>query len=53
MSEEQIELLYETYVKPLPARDRLRLLALAARDLALDAETMQPPKEHSILGSSG
>jgi hypothetical protein len=48
----RIEELYARYIKPLPPEDRLRLLALIARDLA---EAARPTGSHerSLLELAG
>lgn len=44
--------LYEQYIKPLPPADRLRLLAVMARDLA-QAGDCEAPRTHSLLELEG
>jgi len=46
-----LEEVYEKYVKPLPAVERLRLLEMTVHDLALDAP--QETKKRSILELRG
>jgi len=47
-----IDQLYSQQIKPLPARDRLQLLALIAEDLAI-AIGAQGPQERSLLELEG
>lgn len=47
-----IDELYERYIKSLPAEDRLRLLAVMARDLA-PADDREPARERSLLELEG
>lgn len=47
-----IDELYARYIKPLPPRDRLRLLAVMARDLA-PSDALEAPREHSLLELEG
>jgi hypothetical protein len=47
-----VDQLYTRHVKPLPPGDRLRLLALMARDLASDG-ALQPRGERSLLELEG
>lgn len=47
-----IEELYEQRIKPLPTSERLRLLALIARDLA-GGDATHEPRERSLLELEG
>lgn len=47
-----IEQLYTQHIKTLPAEDRLRLLAVIARDLAAVDSTTEP-RERSLLELEG
>ncbi len=47
-----VEALYARHIKPLPLEDRLRLLAVIARDLAL-VSAPGPPRERSLLELEG
>ncbi len=47
-----VEALYARHIKPLPPEDRLRLLAVIARDLALVSGPGQP-RERSLLELEG
>lgn len=48
------EEVYERYVRELPARERLRLLAIVAQDLAPPAsETPKPPATRSVMELHG
>ena len=47
-----IEALYARHIKPLPPEDRLRLLAVIARDLAL-VGTLGQPRQRSLLELEG
>ena len=47
-----VEALYVRHIKPLPPEDRLRLLAVIARDLALVSGPGQP-RERSLLELEG
>ena len=48
---ERLEEVYEKYVKPLPPGERLRLLEMTARDLALTTPLV--PQKRSILELRG
>jgi hypothetical protein len=47
-----VEQLYEQQIKPLPAAERLRLVAMIARDLAT-AITSETPRQRSLLELEG
>ena len=47
-----LDALYARHIKPLPPEDRLRLLAVIARDLALVGSPGQP-RERSLLELEG
>ena len=47
-----IDELYTRYIRPLPPGDRLRLLAMMARDLA-PLDNTEAPREHSLLELEG
>jgi hypothetical protein len=52
LTDAAIERLYAEHIQTLPVEDRLRLLAVIARDLATP-ETTQPPAERSLLELEG
>jgi hypothetical protein len=51
MSADKLEKLYAEQIKPLPAAERLRLLAVIARDLAPAAEQTRSIMELEGLGA--
>jgi hypothetical protein len=48
-----VEELYERHIKPLPPADRMRLIALTARDLAQPATAAGEPPKRSIMELHG
>jgi hypothetical protein len=48
-----LEELYDRYIRPLPPEERLRLLAMTARDLAQTSEGAQDRPKRSILELEG
>jgi len=48
-----IEELYERYVKPLPARDRLRLVSITTEDLSRETAEHEDSRTRSLLDYEG
>jgi hypothetical protein len=53
MATAALETIYEQHIRPLAASERLRLLALIARDLAQEATEAGEESKHSIMELHG
>ncbi|HMF57311.1 MAG TPA: hypothetical protein VK619_13290 [Pyrinomonadaceae bacterium] len=53
MSSADIDEIYAQHIKPLPTEDRLKLLALVARDLAQQKDSAEGQKTRSIMELHG